>query len=531
MAHGTTLHLTGLSDTWDDESFARLRAELARLVSRGEGNDDFAIALDLPPQFSEYAGPVMPPAVLGRPRYKLAGEIDAKGRFAADYEGPDTKAAVRIADRVTLADGRAPNCGPFRFDFKVWDRDESGLGNLASELGSTVRELRRDLDAASGISIYRDNFRILLGDSDWLRLDLRRVQNPTMRLSNNQIVGSVFISAEGNAGLRDQTNREGLVGGPSLEDFKRTMIELLSQLEIKRDSHRRAQKPPERIGGLFQELDIKPLREFVQNRYPNDVELRTVLDGKARSFEHGVVEIQRVLARYRRLAALGQLIDVVLHEGRTPVASISNEVTLGARDLERSSEHPLTETMKGRLETIAEQAEMLSALFRRLAPFSGRKRGRPAKVAIERVIKAAFALYERRITDLEVDVRLPESETVVTVDEGEMQQIIVNLLDNSLYWLEKIPAAERRIAVEVSRSAEELAILFSDSGPGVAEDVRDRIFDPYFSTKPDGVGLGLTIAGETAAEYDGSLELVAGGPLRGATFRIGLKRRLGEADA
>ena len=79
-------------------------------------------------------------------------------------------------------------------------------------------------------------------------------------------------------------------------------------------------------------------------------------------------------------------------------------------------------------------------------------------------------------------------------------------------------------------SASALNIVFSDSGPGVAEDVRDRIFDPYFSTKPEGVGLGLTIAGETAAEYNGSLELVAGGPLPGATFRISLKNRAGSED-
>ena len=126
-----------------------------------------------------------------------------------------------------------------------------------------------------------------------------------------------------------------------------------------------------------------------------------------------------------------------------------------------------------------------------------------------------------------MDVSLPTSQTVVTVDEAEMQQIFVNLLDNSLYWLEKIPQNRRKIAVEVSLRPGELRILFSDSGPGVPEDIRDRIFDPYFSTKPDGVGLGLTIAGETAAEYDGALELISGGPLEGATFRVTLRKRLG----
>jgi hypothetical protein len=55
--------------------------------------------------------------------------------------------------------------------------------------------------------------------NDWLRLDLRRVQNPTMRLSNNQIMGYVLISADRNPQLRDQSNREGLIEGPALDDL------------------------------------------------------------------------------------------------------------------------------------------------------------------------------------------------------------------------------------------------------------------------------------------------------------------------
>ena len=69
--------------------------------------------------------------------------------------------------------------------------------------------------------------------------------------------------------------------------------------------------------------------------------------------------------------------------------------------------------------------------------------------------------------------------------------------------------------------------MFSDSGPGVKTEVRDIIFDPYFSTKPDGVGLGLTIAGEIISEYyGGALELLDSGPLPGATFRITLRSRV-----
>lgn len=525
LKHGTSLHLTGLNESWDAEQFKRLRGELSRLVSPKRGKDDFVITMDLPERFSEFAGTITPPPILGKPHYLFTGDISSNGQLKAMYSGPDTKNNVSIKDKVSFK-GLGPQSGAFHFEFRVWDRDN--LDPLADELDSTVRKLRQDLDAACGISIYRDDFRVLLADNDWLRLDLRRVQNPTMRLSNNQIVGSVFISADGNKGLRDQTNREGVVSSPAFEDFKNTLKEILSKLEVKRDTYRRGQRPQKPGVGLFEALDIAPLREYVEKRYPNDAELKTFLGEKTKEFEHGVAEVQQVLARYRRLATLGQIIDVVLHEGRTPVAAISNEAMLANRDIERADKKTaISEVIQKRLSTISHQAEVLSELFKKLAPFSGRKRGRPAQIVIEEIVSNSCMLFKKRIADMHVDVHLPTSKTMITADQTEMQQIFVNLVDNALYWLEKVEQDKRVINIEIKQRLGELVILFSDSGPGVQEDIRDRIFDPYFSSKPDGVGLGLTIAGETAAEYNGVLELVTGGALQGANFRVILRKRIG----
>ena len=123
---------------------------------------------------------------------------------------------------------------------------------------------------------------------------------------------------------------------------------------------------------------------------------------------------------------------------------------------------------------------------------------------------------------------LPETDTQVSVDPAEIQEVIINLLQNSLYWLHQVPKKERQIAVRVSRNVpDEVEILFADSGPGVRPESQDYIFNPYFSTKPDGVGLGLTIAGEIVSEYyAGTLVLLDSGPLPGATFRITLHKRV-----
>lgn len=70
-----------------------------------------------------------------------------------------------------------------------------------------------------------------------------------------------------------------------------------------------------------------------------------------------------------------------------------------------------------------------------------------------------------------------------------------------------------------------MSVIFSDNGPGVQPEIEDKIFDPYFSTKPDGIGLGLAIIGETMEEYDGHLSLVDS-LLGGASFKLSFKYRI-----
>lgn len=535
---GTTLRLIGLHDDWTRDKgkpFREMRSELARLISPIT-TAEFAIVLDVPDPFSEYAGEVRPPAFLGKPRYWITGVLDSDGVLDAVYQGPGTDPQNVLENgalpKVKLSDARAPLCGPFSFEFRVWDRTSDDLRPLASEFNSNLRDIRRDLDAASGIRIYRDDFRVLLPDNDWLRLDMRRVQNPTLRVSNNQVVGVVSISRDANPDLTDQTNRQGMVDSPAFEDFKAAVKDILSRLEVRRDLVRRADNVDVGHQGVFSGFDISGLRDYVTERYRDDKQLTKLISETERSISAGVSEVKVVLARYRRLATLGQLVDGILHEGRTPVAAISNAVGFIQKDMAKvnpGSAIPssIRDKINQRLTTISDQLDRLSDLFRRIAPFSGRKRGKPKATTIERLISDSVALAQGAIDDLGVQVALPLSSTAVTLDASEMQGLFYNLIENALHWLSRVPRGERAIAVSVDTPPGELQITFSDSGPGVDEEIRDRIFDPYFTTRPDGMGIGLALAGEIAAEHDGKLELLAEGPLDGATFRVTLRNRVG----
>jgi len=212
------------------------------------------------------------------------------------------------------------------------------------------------------------------------------------------------------------------------------------------------------------------------------------------------------------------------------VAGIRNEAEIGILDARKlaATVDGLATGLVDRFGTIKNQSGVLGSVFKKIEPFGGRKRGKPSKIQIEKIIADAFAILANETAEIGASVQLPESNTETTADPAELEQVFVNLLQNSLYWLRKTPKASRRVMVLVSRPVpSELEIIFSDSGPGVPDDFRNRIFEPYFSKKPQGVGLGLAISGEIIRDYyEGTLELVHHGPLPGATFRIVLRNRV-----
>ena len=116
-----------------------------------------------------------------------------------------------------------------------------GHGSRAS------RSLRAQLKRLSGVSLYRDGFRVApygsRGD-DWLELNQRRVNNPTMRVSTNQSVGVIEFAQEANPLLIDRTSREGLIDNPAFRDLRALVLAALGLLEEQRYAQRKAAAPP-----------------------------------------------------------------------------------------------------------------------------------------------------------------------------------------------------------------------------------------------------------------------------------------------
>lgn len=524
---GTVLVLENLNFGWDADKLRRLRAALSRLINPVSPVEDFEIELCLPEELSFLAGRISSPVSLVNPNYSITGNVNDKGLVCMKYSSRKKSKTEEIRKQLNLKPVRHSDCGSFDFEFRVWDREAESLKALASELGSTLKNIKTDLNEASGISLYRDNFRVMpYGESnnDWLRLDFRRVNNPTMRLSNNQIVGYVCVSLDNNPKLRDQSNREGIIETQAFSDMKEMIIACIAELETKRYDERPREEKKDGKEGLFAGMNIAPVAEMVSRKLPGDKDAQKIVAEIDKKIKEGVKRIQEVVARYRRLATLGQLLDVILHDGNSILLKIDNEAKLLEKEF--SKEIVSEEKVQERINLIKQERKVLSELFRRLEPFGGRKRGRPKEIILEEAIKSIFILHSSEIERLKVRFTLPDSKTVVNIDESEFEMIILNLLQNSLYWMETIQDKDRKIVVEVISEGQGLSLIFSDNGLGVEPEYADRIWEPYFSRKPEGIGLGLTHIGELVTEYGGTLDLISGGPLDGATFKLTFLRRV-----
>lgn len=525
---GTILKLNELNSDWTEDDIRSLRVALSRLMNPIVPVEDFLMSINLPKNFgSNLSGVIERPETLNKPNYYIKGNVLENGDphnviFYSKQKG--TEETLTLTKSIFPKDYTA---GPFSFEFKIWDRDNENLNDLAQETNALVNDIKKDLDELCGISIYRDNIRVLPygnHNNDWVRLDIRRVNNPTLRLSNNQIVGYVSIGLETNPDLQDQSNREGLVESQAFEDLKEYIKCLLNEVEQRRYNERpREKEKPQIASGLFDQLSLSFLTAKIQEEKPSAEEIIALINQKDIALKETASKLQETISRYRRLATLGQLIDPILHDG----GQYLHKIDLKSRYIFEETQKNEVNILKVNNKALEIQVikEDFSSLFKRLEPFGGRRRGRPQTIIIEDVIINQYKLCEEEFNKYDIEYIVSPAQHKVTIDEGELSVMLMNLIQNAIYWLSTVEN-KRKLEIDVGEEGEGLYIIVSDNGPGVKEGTEEDIFTPYYSTKPDGIGLGLAIVGEIMAEYNGELSLIKEGLLGGASFKLLFRKRI-----
>lgn len=216
------------------------------------------------------------------------------------------------------------------------------------------------------------------------------------------------------------------------------------------------------------------------------------------------LQLSRTLEHAGRVATIGVLTSSFAHEITQPLgAALTNAQT--ALQLLHAAKPDLDE-LEGALRDIAADARRAGTIVHELRRFLRRHEATPAPLAVADLFGtvARFVSPEARnhgvIVEIRADTRLP----AVMADRVQIQQVLVNLLLNAIDALQSQPAAQRRVLLEATPAGPDLVTLsVQDSGPGIPPQRRSNLFEPFASTKPDGLGIGLAIS-QTLVNAHGS---------------------------
>jgi two-component system, LuxR family, sensor kinase FixL len=215
--------------------------------------------------------------------------------------------------------------------------------------------------------------------------------------------------------------------------------------------------------------------------------------------------LQAELMRVARLNTMGEMSSALAHELNQPLAAATNYVQ-GSRRLVEASSHPDKARIAGALDKAAQQTLRAGAVIQRLRDFVGRGETDKSDESLRSIAVDAMALASVVIHDNPVDIAfdLDPSHDRVLVDKIQVQQVFLNLFRNAFEAMRD--CEERRLTV-TSRAADDdmVEIVVEDSGPGLDQVMIERIFQPFATTKPDGMGIGLSISQTIIQAHGGSI--------------------------
>ncbi len=240
-----------------------------------------------------------------------------------------------------------------------------------------------------------------------------------------------------------------------------------------------------------------------------EIEERAVLETRAAT-------LREALRQANRLATLGQITASVAHETAQPVAAIRTYAATGETLLDRGA----TEEVRGNLRAIARLTERIGTVTAQLRGFSRKASGEIGPVALVEVIEGAQLLLREPLSRVAVDWPQVAPELRVIAGRIRLEQVFVNLLQNATEAVQGQDAPG--ITVTVKAASDTVAVRISDTGPGIAPDILERLFTPFATSRPAGLGLGLVIAKDIMEDLGGSLRHVPAPG--GACFELLLRR-------
>jgi signal transduction histidine kinase len=493
--HGTYIEIKNLRErNWTKSKVRSLYRSVSSLCSPFDAPDSFKVTLKLEPKSDWLEKLLNTKEVLKNAPYRAHGWFEGNQlHFSYQFrplpgmemDGSNitnhvSTLAHKIGRKVEPLDLSKHKIGRVDFDFYLFDLDTEVLKVAKADKAT----LKTYLSENGGIRIYRDGVRVFdFGEpgNDWLNLDARRINRPTVKTGNRQILGALQLNAEQSTDLAEKTNREGFIENDAYQDFIEAVIWVLTQAEAQRIPDQ------ERVRALYSPTgskkrpvieELNDLREDLAKRgWLPEVEQH--IDRIEKQFN----EVQEVMLR---AAVPGLTFGSVIHQAEKVVQELVEAVKQG-------------EDMARIRKLVGQLSQMMDGLT-----FLIQKSGFTKEKA-STLIKQAHFNCELRLEKHEFTVvnglDLGRPDFTVKCVRRLVVGTLMNFIDNSIFWVETERKSGHQIYIGTSRELDDRpSIIVADNGPGF-RDEPETLVQPFFSRKPDGMGLGLHLADQIARQH------------------------------
>jgi two-component system sensor histidine kinase DctS len=223
-----------------------------------------------------------------------------------------------------------------------------------------------------------------------------------------------------------------------------------------------------------------------------------------------------------RVFSVGEMATTLAHELNQPIGATAN-LLRGLRSRLARRKQPLDGEEAGALERAIEQVMFAARVITRIREFTHSHQPRHGRVDLAALLRASASLldWDLRRSRARLQLNLPEGAVLVRGDEVMLQQVLVNLMRNALDAMRADPPQDPQLTLTLSLKGSEAVVQVCDNGCGLGDDAAAKLFVPFASSKPTGMGIGLSICRSFVELHQGRLWFTRNAE-RGATFHVGL---------
>lgn len=546
---GTIIIVEDLNDAWGKSKFEKLQSDLFSLMGNvyGEGfSIYFYEGNSFVPTAEITEKRTLDNIIKQKSVLKVAGSYDEKGK-KYDFTINGKEKSVGLSDKTISGlslyrdfreaiearnlslDDYSTSCGDFKFRFYVFDPDKSNARSkykMDNDDWEIVKKNR--------VFLYRDGIRVFPYGSikdDWLQVDtIRGTKRANVMFSNDQVVGYIDITYNGNPNLKDKTNREGLLEvGESYSDFLSIIQIFLQHIKTYYYDEYTKQKNVIKKFDKQSKNNLEKEFESVIEKCSDDSIKKRIEDIKKKVDEQNDYNLSRIRV-VEDLAGIGLSIQATHHDLGNFIRKCYNVIDDYNLQLTRSEEEYTEKSVVcekiERLRGIVSAMEAVLADMKNLfASTQHKSKSIRVTVLLNKVLGYYNTVFEAKKINFELN-NIGNSIVIINMPEALLMTIFINILDNALYWLEDEGGKEKKIKITIN--SDENYMVFSDNGPGIYPEEKEKIFEAFFTGKGlEGRGLGLYICRQFLDRYDYSIDVCDDFEysLGGADFRIDFNKK------